>query len=129
MVLSVLISNTDDHLRNHGFLFTGSAGWRLSPAYDLNPVPVDVRPRVLSTPMAADLDPTASIEIALAVAEYFDLTPARARTIAGEVAVAVKQWREVASGLGINRAEIERMDSAFDHADLAMALGWAGGKL
>jgi serine/threonine-protein kinase HipA len=129
MVLSVLISNTDDHLRNHGFLFTGPAGWRLSPAYDLNPVPVDVRPRVLSTPIAADLDPTASMEIALAVAEYFDLTPARARTIAGEVAVAVKQWREVASGLGITRAEIERMDSAFDHADLAMALGWAGVKL
>ena len=44
IVFSILISNTDDHLRNHGFLWTGSAGWRLSPAYDLNPVPTDIKP-------------------------------------------------------------------------------------
>src|ERR1019366_1989406 len=49
IVFSVLISNTDDHLRNHGFLYEGNRGWRLSPAYDLNPVPVQFRPRVLST--------------------------------------------------------------------------------
>jgi len=53
-VFSILISNTDDHLRNHGFLWTGPAGWRLSPAYDLNPVPTDIKPRVLTT--AIDLD-------------------------------------------------------------------------
>jgi serine/threonine-protein kinase HipA len=39
LVFNILISNTDDHLRNHGFLYEGQAGWRLSPAYDLNPVP------------------------------------------------------------------------------------------
>ena len=49
MVLNVLISNDDDHLRNHGFLWTGPRGWVLSPVYDLNPTPVDVRPRILST--------------------------------------------------------------------------------
>ncbi|MBN4056426.1 type II toxin-antitoxin system HipA family toxin, partial [Rhodothermus sp. AH-315-K08] len=49
VVFTVLISNTDDHLRNHGFLYVGDAGWRLSPAYDLNPVPTDIRPRILST--------------------------------------------------------------------------------
>src|ERR1035438_7832551 len=49
IVFTVLISNTDDHLRNHGFLYEGNRGWRLPPAYDLNPVPVQFRPRVLST--------------------------------------------------------------------------------
>lgn len=44
MAFNVLISNVDDHLRNHGFLWQGRAGWTLSPAYDLNPTPVDVRP-------------------------------------------------------------------------------------
>lgn len=121
MLFTVLISNTDDHLRNHGFLYAGAKGWRLSPAYDLNPVPVDVRPRVLSTAIGMDLDPTASFEIALEVAELFDLDPREARTIAGEVAVAVSQWRDVASGLGIRASEIDRMASAFEHQDLAAA--------
>ena len=49
IVFSILISNTDDHLRNHGFLWAGPAGWRLSPTYDLNPVPTDIKPRVLTT--------------------------------------------------------------------------------
>ena len=47
MVYNILISNTDDHLRNHGFLYGGPDGWRLAPAYDLNPVPVDIKPRVI----------------------------------------------------------------------------------
>ena len=59
MVFNILISNTDDHLRNHGFLYEGQAGWRLSPAYDLNPVPTDIKPRILSTAINAD-DITAS---------------------------------------------------------------------
>ena len=49
IVFSILISNTDDHLRNHAFLYEGNDGWRLSPAYDLNPVPPDLKPRILST--------------------------------------------------------------------------------
>ena len=72
IVFSILISNTDDHLRNHGFLWAGPAGWRLSPAYDLNPMPADIKPRVLAT--AIDLeDATASLELALDVAAYFEL--------------------------------------------------------
>jgi hypothetical protein len=47
MVLSILISNTDDHLSNHGFLHDGPKRWSLSPSYDLNPVPVDIKPRIL----------------------------------------------------------------------------------
>src|SRR5439155_10764603 len=54
LVFSILISNTDDHLRNHGFLYEGPDGWRLSPAYDLNPVPVDIKPRILTTTINED---------------------------------------------------------------------------
>jgi serine/threonine-protein kinase HipA len=64
MVFNILISNTDDHLRNHGFLYAGTDGWQLSPAYDLNPVPPETRPRVLSTAISED-DGTASLDLAL----------------------------------------------------------------
>src|SRR5216683_7107117 len=88
IVFSILISNTDDHLRNHGYLWAGPAGWRLSPAYDLNPVPTDIKPRVLTT--AIDLeDGTASLKLALAVAAYFELGAGEARQIAAEVGQAV----------------------------------------
>lgn len=78
IAFNILISNTDDHLRNHGFLYAGAGGWRLSPAYDLNPVPVDVKPRVLTTAINED-DPTASLPVALGVAGYFELDDARAQ--------------------------------------------------
>ena len=120
VVFNVLISNTDDHLRNHGLLYEDHRGWRLSPAYDLNPVPVDIRPRVLSTSIAAD-DPTASLDLALETAGHYRLSLNEARTIAKEVAQAVAQWRAVARGLGAARQDIDRMASAFEHADLDAA--------
>ena len=121
VVFSVLISNTDDHLRNHGFLYETGKGWRLSPAYDLNPVPTDVSPRVLTT-YIDEFDGTASLDQALATAEYYGLGPKQARRIAGAAGKAVSEWREVAARLGGSRREIERMESAFEHEDLARAL-------
>jgi serine/threonine-protein kinase HipA len=121
IVFSVLISNTDDHLRNHGFLYDGPKGWRLAPAYDLNPVPTDVKPRILST--AIDLeDGTASLELALGVAEYFEIEEGDARTIAHEVGEVVATWREIAMSHRIRGSEIDRMTSAFEHDDLRRAL-------
>ena len=121
IVFSILISNTDDHLRNHGFLYENISGWLLSPAYDMNPVPVDIKPRVLST--AIDLDNgTASLDLALSFANYFDLTKAEALGIALEVGAAVSNWRPTAANLGLNAAEIDRMSSVFEHADLKQAL-------
>jgi serine/threonine-protein kinase HipA len=116
IVFSILISNTDDHLRNHGFLWAGPAGWRLSPVYDVNPVPVDVKPRILTTTINLE-DGTASMELAFEVANYFGLSAASAKNIAAEVAQAVTGWPRVAKKLGIVRAEIDRMASAFEHAD------------
>ena len=123
-MVNVLISNTDDHLRNHGFLYEGPKGWRLSPAYDMNPVPVDVRPRVLSTAIDPD-DPSASIDLAFAAAEYFGLNDKEARKIAASVAAAVSGWRQEAKKAGLSEAEITRMASAFEHEDLTKALGKA----
>lgn len=125
MVFSVLISNTDDHLRNHGFLWEGPAGWRLSPAYDVNPVPADIKPRVLTTCIDLD-DGTASLELALQVAQYFALAPAQAREIAAEVGKAVSGWRKVAVKVGLTPAEIDRLASAFEHEDLAAATSAKG---
>jgi len=112
IVFSILISNTDDHLRNHAFLFEHPHGWRLSPAYDLNPVPIDVKPRVLSTEIDFG-DGTASLELALSVAEYFELTHNEARRHISEVRDAVSSWRDVAAGLDIPPRQIDRMASAF----------------
>lgn len=120
IVFSILISNTDDHLRNHGFLYAGPEGWRLAPAYDLNPVPVDMKPRVLSTLISFD-DGTASLELAMEVAGYFGLKAAEARKIAGEVGRVVRKWRTWAAKLGASSGEMERMASAFEHADLKAA--------
>ncbi len=117
IVFSILISNTDDHLRNHGFLWAGPAGWRLSPAYDLNPVPTDIKPRVLTT--AIDLeDGTASLRLAFEVAPYFELDSDEARAIAAQIGQAVAKWRKVALKVGLTATETNRMASAFEHADL-----------
>lgn len=121
IVFNILISNTDDHLRNHGFLYDGPDGWRLAPAYDLNPVPVDIKPRVLTTAIDLD-DGTASLELAMGVAGYFELAEGEARTIAAEVGRAVGGWRKEAAHLGLSLAEIDRMASAFEHEDLKSAL-------
>ena len=125
IVFSILISNTDDHLRNHGFLWAGPAGWRLSPAYDLNPVPTDIKPRVLSTAIDLD-DRTASLKLALEVAGYFELGEAEAHKIAGQVGHAVATWRKQAAKLGLTPAGIDRMASAFEHEDLQAALKLRG---
>ncbi len=122
IVFNMLTSNTDDHLRNHGFLYAGAGGWRLSPAYDINPVPVEVRPRILSTAISPD-DPSASVDLALAAADYFGLKQKDARAVAAEVAAVTSAWRRAAIDAGLTRPEIDRMASAFEHEDLAKAKG------
>ena len=120
MVLNVLISNVDDHLRNHGFLWRDKAGWTLSPVYDLNPVPVDVKPRILTTNIDLD-EATCDIDLVLSVAGYFGLTAKEAKAIVSRVGHAVSTWRDVAKRNGAKAAEIERMASAFEHDDLDRA--------
>ena len=123
MVFNVLISNVDDHLRNHGFLMRGPTGWVLSPAYDLNPTPVDLKARILTTNIDID-DGTCSLDLALSVAPYFGLDIRGARRIVTEVAVSVARWRGVAAAAGASPRQADRMASAFEHEDLRQALAF-----
>lgn len=121
VAFNVLVSNVDDHLRNHGFLRIDKSGWTLSPAYDLNPVPVDLKARVLTTNIDLE-ESTCSIDLLEASADYFALSLAEARVIIKEVATATSSWRTVAREVGATAAEIHRMATAFEHDSLGQAL-------
>lgn len=110
IVFSVLISNTDDHLRNHGFLRLDQHGWRLSPVYDINPVADNFG--MLSTMIKAG-DNSATLENALSVSDYFELSQEKALIIINEVKMAVSEWKMTAKQLGITQTEINRMEIAF----------------
>jgi serine/threonine-protein kinase HipA len=121
MTFNVLVSNVDDHLRNHGFLRSGGAGWKLSPAYDINPVPQDVRPRILTTAISLD-DGTCDLDLVLSASEFFGLSLRDAKAIAKRAGEATATWREVAEAHGARVRECDRLRSAFEHADLDKAL-------
>lgn len=110
IVFSILISNTDDHLRNHGFLYTGSDGWTLSPLYDVNPSPDNKN--TLSTYITQN-DNSQDIDLALSVCEYFDLNLEDAQQIINNFKDVIKNWRIVAKQLGLNKSEIDKMETAF----------------
>lgn len=108
IVFNITISNTDDHLRNHGFILT-EKGWILSPAYDLNP---STEKDGLS--LNIDMDDNAlSIDLAKSVGKYFRLNDAEMETILNEVLTVVKDWKTVAKKVGIKNVEVELMSSAF----------------
>lgn len=124
ILFSVLISNVDDHLRNHGFLYApANAGWRLSPAYDLNPVPVDVKARVLSM-MIDDQDNSASFELAIEVGDYFGLEAIEMKAITKELVNSVSRWQTEAQQLGISKQEVNRMATAFEHDEMKRAINY-----
>ena len=113
IAFSILISNTDDHLRNHGFLRTSSSGWALSPAFDINP---DPRPGPKHLSIAIDYSNTAaSIDTLIEVAGDFRITPSTVPQILDEVGSAVADWRSIAARAGLSRAAIDRMTPAFEH--------------
>jgi len=119
IAFSILICNTDDHLRNHGFLRTSSAGWTLSPAFDLNPDPSPGLKR-LSTAIDLD-DTTASVTTLMNVASYFRLDGEAARQVLAEVIAAVGKWRTIAERVGLARAVVEQMAPAFEHEQATQA--------
>ncbi|HKG04780.1 MAG TPA: type II toxin-antitoxin system HipA family toxin [Conexibacter sp.] len=122
IAFTVLISNTDDHLRNHGFLRTSSAGWSLSPAFDLNPDPAPGSKR-LSTAIGYD-DNAARVDVLMDVAEHFRLTAGEAAATLHDVVEATSGWRREARTHGLSSAAVEQMEPAFEHAqaDTARAL-------
>lgn len=126
VAFSILVSNTDDHLRNHGFLRLDRAGWSLSPAFDVNPDPRP-GPKHLST--AIDERTTAArLEPLMEVAGLFRLSDAEARTTLADVVAATSRWRETARRAGLGRAAIEQMAPAFEHEQAAAARALVGAR-
>ena len=108
IVFNIAVSNTDDHLRNHGFILT-DAGWELSPAYDLNP-------SVDKDGLALDIDMNNNaldFDLAKSVGKFFRLSDAQMNTIIKEVTGSVKNWKKVADRIGISKREQELMQAAF----------------
>lgn len=112
IIFSICVSNTDDHLRNHGFMLEPN-GWALAPAYDLNPDPhgAGLKLNISETDNAQDID------LALSVAPVFRVKTPRAKQIVTEVTAAVNQWRPVAKSHGLPRAAQDRMRRAFRVAE------------
>ncbi len=119
IVFNMMDPNTDDHLRNHGFLREPN-GWRLAPAYDLNPMPADVKPRIHALAIG-ESDGAASLETALRIVPMFGVTEESARAIATEAGTAIRRWRGAVARYGLTPDEAERMSSAFKHKDLNAA--------
>jgi serine/threonine-protein kinase HipA len=114
MVFSLLASNYDDHLRNHGFLMREPGRWSLSPAYDINPTPEVDRSDINKTPISED-QTELSVAGALKVAPRFGLKLDKARNILDEVLSAVSQWEDVACRLKFKNSISESYSSAFIH--------------
>ena len=123
MVFSLLASNIDDHLRNHGFLMRQPGRWALSPAYDLNPVPEIDRALLPKTPISEEpADP--SIAAALAVAPRFALKASQARGILSAVVAVLEDWRKTGRQLRLKAATLNAYASAFDHRLMDEARGY-----
>jgi serine/threonine-protein kinase HipA len=109
IVFNMAVSNTDDHLRNHGFLLTPS-GWKLSPLFDVNPSPFGDRLSLNITELDNSIDP----ELALEVSEYFGLSKSEAEKAAAEIVTTVQEnWVRIAERFGLSRGAVEYMRSAF----------------
>ena len=113
IAFSILITNIDDHLLNHGFLHVDRGQWRLAPAFDVNPFPE--RLRELKTWISEDAGPQATIDGLMSVIAYFRILPSRAKIILAEVEEAVATWRDEGRALGMTAAELESFSDAFEH--------------
>ena len=109
IIFNIAISNTDDHLRNHGFILT-KEGWILSPAYDLNP-------SIDKDGLALNIDTNNNnldFELAKSVGEYFRLNNTQMDIIINKIVTVVIDWKAIATTIGISRAEQKLMEKAFN---------------
>ncbi|GGJ56829.1 hypothetical protein CDQ92_10800 [Sphingopyxis bauzanensis] len=121
LIFTILVSNKDDHLKNHGFLYVGSGRWRLSPAFDVNPAP-DRNPH-LETAILEGGAHDRSIRLALEACEFFEITPADARQMIRETARRVsEEWREGLREVGVFGAVAREYEAAFVHEQTELAL-------
>ena len=115
IAFSILITNVDDHLLNHGFLHVERGQWRLAPAFDINPFPE--RLRELKTWVSEDTGPEASIDALMSVLPYFRIAKEQALAILAEVESAVSEWRAEGARIGMSSAELDDFIDAFEHEE------------
>jgi serine/threonine-protein kinase HipA len=115
IAFSILITNVDDHLLNHGFLHVDRGQWRLAPAFDVNPFPE--RQRELKTWVSEETGPEATVDALMSVAPYFRITAARAKDMLRQVEAAAAQWREQGRALGLTNVELDQFSDAFEHRE------------
>jgi len=108
IVFSICVSNTDDHLRNHGFLLTAE-GWILSPAYDINPNPKGAGLKLNISAHDNSLD----LHLASEVASFFRVTNERADVIIQNTIGVISKWKQLAGEYKLSREEQDRMSPAF----------------
>jgi serine/threonine-protein kinase HipA len=108
IVFSISVSNTDDHLRNHGFILT-EKGWLLSPAFDINPNETGTGLNL----NISDTDNSLNYDLALGVAEYFRVGKVEAQKIITDIKTKVSQWRHIADKFGFSKNEQSMMAKAF----------------
>ena len=111
----ILITNIDDHLHNHGFLYVARGQWRLSPAFDVNPFPDRVRE--LKTWISEEVGPEASIAALMSIIPYCRIKLATAKNILAEVERAVATWRLTGRSIGMNDTELDQFADAFEHSE------------
>jgi len=121
IAFSILITNVDDHLHNHGFLHENHGQWSLAPAFDINPFPE--RMREFKTWISEETGPEATIDALFSVIAYFRIPLARAREILGEIERAVSRWRDSGRALGMSDRELDQFADAFEHPERKAARG------
>ncbi|MCY4239171.1 MAG: type II toxin-antitoxin system HipA family toxin [Rhodospirillaceae bacterium] len=125
IVFTILVSNKDDHLKNHGFIYAGGDRWRLSPAFDINPSPS--RHRVLETGIIQGGSFEASMEIALEASEFFDLAPTDARQQTFQMAETLaNNWKRTLRDEGATPDDLRTYVDAFEHVEAEKALKSGG---
>jgi len=128
LIFSLLASNYDDHLRNHGFLMREPGRWSLSPAYDINPVPEMDRARVNKTPITEQGEEH-GIEVAVSAASRFGLKAGEAKGMLREVFTAVSAWRNAGQQLRLKAAALDAYASAFENPHMREAASLLDAKI
>ncbi len=122
MVFGILVTNTDDHLKNHGFIYAGQNLWRLSPLFDVNPQPR--RHAQMETGISPIYGHEPDIAAAIEAAEFFDLKVQEARILARDMARSIREnWRDELRRQGLAGAELNACAPAFEHDRMDAALG------
>lgn len=121
IIFTILVSNTDDHLKNHGFLYAGRGRWRLSPVFDINPAPA--RQRMLQTGIMEGHPFDASLSLALEAAQHFGLEPRDAKQAITRIGRTIHEnWRKDFRAAGASSQEVQAYVPAFEHRAMEQAL-------